>query len=139
MNEIHINTDGGARGNPGPAALGVYIADNSGKKLAGIGKRIGNTTNNVAEYLAVIEALNWVIANKQGLKISKIIFNLDSQLVYSQIIGVYKVKTEHIRELIYTVKEKISKVEVPIEWHHVPRESNKKADELVNLALDNLI
>lgn len=140
MNNILVFTDGGARGNPGPSALGVYITDDKGNKLAAIGKRLGENTNNFAEYSAVIEALNWILENKEKIdKDSKIIFYMDSQLVYSQIKGLYKVKSESIRALIYSVREKISSLPFQIEWNHIRREKNKKADELVNLALDNLI
>lgn len=140
MNNVYVYTDGGSRGNPGPAALGVYITDDKGTKLAAIGKRIGDTTNNVAEYRAVIEALSWLIENKKNIeKNTKITFYLDSQLVYSQIKGIFKVKSESIRELVYTVRKKLEDIEYVMEWNHIPREKNKKADELVNLALDNLI
>ena len=140
MNNVYVYTDGGSRGNPGPAALGVYITDDKGTKLAAIGKRIGDTTNNVAEYRAVIEALSWLIENKKNIeKNTKITFYLDSQLVYSQIKGIFKVKSESIRDLVYTVRKKLEDIEYVMEWNHIPREKNKKADELVNLALDNLI
>ncbi len=140
MNNVYIYTDGGARGNPGPAALGVYITNDKGTKLASMGKRIGDATNNVAEYRAVIEALSWLIENKENIeKDTKVTFYLDSQLVYSQIKGLFKVKSESIRELVYTVRKKLEAIEYAVEWNHIPREKNKKADELVNLALDNLI
>jgi len=140
MNNISIFTDGGSRGNPGPAAIGVYIIDDKGNKLAAIGKRIGEATNNTAEYKAVLEALAWLIENKQNLQENaKIAFFLDSQLVYSQIKGIFKVKSESIRELIFTVREKQAQLALPLEWNHIPREKNKMADEMVNLALDNLL
>ncbi len=139
MNNVSIFTDGGSRGNPGPAAIGVYIVDDNGKKLAAIGKRIGEATNNTAEYKAVLEGLSWLIENKQNLeKNAKIIFFLDSQLVYSQIKGIFKVKSESIRELIFALREKQAQLGLPLEWNHIPREKNKMADEMVNLALDNL-
>lgn len=140
MSEINIYTDGGARGNPGPAAIGVHIEDELGKTLTAIGKRIGETTNNTAEYKAVIEAMSWLVANKESIeKNTKISFFVDSQLVYSQVKGLFKVKSEAIREYVYTIKEKEKELEMPIFWNHILRERNKKADALVNLALDNLI
>lgn len=140
MNNISIFTDGGARGNPGPAAIGVYIVDDKGNKLAAIGKRIGEATNNTAEYKAVLAALSWLFENKQNLeKNAKITFFLDSQLVCSQIKGIFKAKAESIRELVFTVREKQAQLGLPLEWNHIAREKNKKADELVNLALDNLL
>lgn len=140
MNNISIFTDGGSRGNPGPAAIGVYIVDDKANKLFAIGKRIGEATNNTAEYKAVLEALSWLIENKEKIeKNAKIAFFLDSQLVYSQIKGIFKVKSESIRELIFTVREKQVQLGLPLEWNHIPREKNKMADEMVNLALDNLV
>jgi ribonuclease HI len=140
MNNIDIFTDGGSRGNPGPAAIGVYIVDDKGKKLAAIGKRIGEATNNTAEYKAVLEALSWLIENKGKIENNaKISFFLDSQLVYSQINGIFKVKSESIRELIFAVKEKQARFGMPLVWNHIPREKNKMADQMVNLALDNLV
>lgn len=137
---ILIFTDGGARGNPGPAAIGVYITDDKGNKLAAIGKKIGDATNNTAEYKAVIEALSWLIKNKQDLeKYSNISFFLDSQLVYSQVKGLFKVKAESIREFIFTIREKEKELGRILLWNHIPREQNKMADNLVNLALDNLL
>ena len=140
MNKILIFTDGGSRGNPGPAAIGVYIIDDKENKLAAIGKRIGEATNNTAEYKAVIEALSWLIENKKKLtEDTQIFFFLDSLLVCSQIKGEYKVKSDNIRELIFTVREKQAQLNQKTEWQHIPREKNKMADKLVNLALDNLI
>jgi ribonuclease HI len=140
MNSISIFTDGGARGNPGPAAIGVYIEDNSGNTLAKIGKRIGDATNNTAEYKAVIEAFSWLIANRKKMEQgTKIYFYLDSQLVYSQLKGLYRVKAETIREYVFTINQKQQQLGFEIEWNHIPREKNQKADTLVNLALDNLL
>lgn len=135
---ISIFTDGGSRGNPGPSALGVYIEQN-GKPLAEIGKRIGNTTNNFAEYSAILEALSWVEENKSKLDFTKIDFFMDSELAYSQLIGIYKIKNEGIRKFIFEIREKEVIIGVPIVYSHVRREKNTKADKLVNLALDNLI
>ena len=64
-NTLNVFTDGGARGNPGPSAIGVYITDGNKKEIAGFGKKIGIATNNVAEYKAVLEALSWIIENKE--------------------------------------------------------------------------
>ncbi len=136
-NNLNVFTDGGARGNPGPAAIGVYIESEINKKLAGYGKRIGITTNNVAEYKAVIEALDWIIENKKTFsKDTKINFFLDSKLVCSQIIGVFKVKDANLRELIFCVRDREAQINFPIFYKHIPREQNTKADGFVNDALD---
>lgn len=139
MSKILIYTDGGSRGNPGPAALGVYIEDGNHAKLAQIGKKIGETTNNVAEYSAITEGLAWLLANKDKIKIEEVHFYMDSLLAYSQITGLYKVKNSRIRDFIFEIRQKEAEVGVPIYYNHIPREKNKKADLMVNLALDNAI
>lgn len=139
MAKIQIFTDGGSRGNPGPAALGVYITDGNNKEIAKIGKKIGNTTNNVAEYSAIIEAFAWVLANKDKHAINEAHFFMDSQLAYSQIVGLYKVKNERIRNFIFEIRQKEAELGVPVFYNHIFREKNKNADLMVNLALDNMI
>lgn len=137
MNDfINIYTDGGARGNPGPAAIGVYITDPNDKEIVGFGKKIGVATNNVAEYKAVLEALDWIIKNKKNLKATKIYFFLDSLLVYSQITGLYKLKDAKLRDLVFSVREKEAEVNMPTFYKYIPREQNKRADTYVNKALD---
>lgn len=136
---IFVYTDGGARGNPGPAAIGVYISNEKGEEIASIGKKIGNATNNVAEYKAILEAMKWIAENKSKLGILKISFFMDSELAYSQISGLYKIKNANLREIILEIKIKETEIGVPISYNHVRRENNKKADKLVNLALDNKI
>lgn len=138
MRNISIFTDGGSRGNPGQAGIGVYIKDDE-KIITQIGKRIGVETNNVAEYKAVIEALTWVSENKENLKDTNINFFMDSQLIYSQIAGLYKIKNENLRSLLYKVREKEAEIKLPISYNYIPREQNKNADGLVNMALDNIL
>lgn len=136
MSNLYVYTDGGARGNPGPAAIGVYIK-NEEKDLAAIGKTIGRQTNNIAEYRAIIEALNWLLENKENIdKNAKINFFVDSQLAYSQIVGLYKVKNDNIRTLLFKIREIEAELKMQIIYKHIPREENKKADSLVNLALN---
>lgn len=136
-NSINVFTDGGARGNPGPSAVGVYIENSENKEIAAFGKTIGTATNNVAEYKAVIEALDWIIENKKNLSDNiKIHFFLDSKLICSQIIGIFKVKNADLRNLLFDVREREAQVGFPIYYKHIPREKNAKADEQVNKALD---
>jgi ribonuclease HI len=137
MSDISIFTDGGSRGNPGPAALGVFVEDNKHKVLARIGRRIGKATNNVAEYTAIIEALSWAIENKEKLGIKTINFYMDSLLAFSQISGIYKIKNENIKAFIFEIRKKEAQLGIPIQYSHIPREKNKEADLMVNLALDN--
>lgn len=140
MNSISVFTDGGSRGNPGEAAIGVFIKDEKNIPLVKLGKRIGVNTNNVAEYNAVIEAFNWLLANKSLFnQDTRIKFYVDSQLVYSQLSGLFKVKNETIRSLIFTIREKQENLRLEVIWTHIPREENRQADQLVNLALDNLV
>lgn len=138
MRNISIFTDGGSRGNPGQAGIGVFIKDEE-KILAKIGKKIGVETNNVAEYKAVIEALDWILENKKKLIDSNINFFMDSQLIYSQIIGVFKIKNENLRGLLFKVREYEAQIKIPVNYNHIPREENKQADALVNMALDNIL
>lgn len=138
INTLNIYTDGGARGNPGPGAIGVYITDGSNKKIAGFGKIIGIATNNAAEYKAVIEALDWVIENKKSLsENAKINFFLDSKLVCSQIIGIFKVKNVGLKDLLLDVRDREGQVCLKMYYKHIPREQNAKADAFVNEALDS--
>lgn len=131
--KITIYSDGGARGNPGPAAIGVVLCDEHGEIFREHSETIGETTNNVAEYSAVIKALD--LALEDGAK--NIDYFVDSELVQRQLTGVYRVKTPHIRELFLKVKEKEKKFE-SIRFQHVPREHEKlrRADKLVNEALN---
>lgn len=137
MSKIIIFTDGGARGNPGPAALGVFIQDEKGKELASIGKTLGVTTNNVAEYSAIVEGFNWLLENKKKFNITSVSFFMDSQLACSQLNGLYKVKNARIREFVFEIRQKEIELDVHIEYAHVRREQNTKADAMVNQALDN--
>lgn len=137
IKKLNIYTDGGARGNPGPSAIGVHIEDEKGKEVESIGKKIGNTTNNTAEYKAVIEALFWIIENKEKFSEDTIInFHLDSLLVCSQIKGLFKVKNADLRIYLFKIRELETEIKNPIFYTHIPREKNKKADALVNKALD---
>ena len=134
---LNVFTDGGARGNPGEGAIGVYIEDESRQQLAGFGKTIGIATNNVAEYRAVLEALGWIYENKQNIaNKAKIFFFLDSRLVCSQLTGHFKIKNKNLKELYFLIKEKERLIGIPISYRNIPRELNKKADALVNEALD---
>ena len=146
-----VHTDGGARGNPGPAAVGVVIEkqqetrDNKQETitLCKFGKRIGETTNNVAEYTAVIEALgeikNQITNNKHKDKksMTEIQFYLDSNLVVQQLNGIFKVKDPNLRKLFFDVRMLEHEVGGLVTYTYVPREQNKRSDYLVNQALDS--
>ena len=127
---LFISTDGGARGNPGPAAIGVVIKNEKGDVLFAEGKYIGETTNNQAEYQAVVLALE----KAQELGGTELHFNLDSELVVKQLKGEYKVKNQDLAVQfikIWRLQQNFKK----IDFQHVYREKNKEADDLVNQAL----
>lgn len=131
MNNLIIYTDGGSRGNPGPAAIGVYITDENGLEILKMSKQIGNSTNNVAEYSAVVEALKWIKENKRNdIQILK--FFLDSNLVVKQLNGIFKIKDGNLRNLILKVKILEQEIGKKIYYQYIPREKNKIADRLVN-------
>jgi ribonuclease HI len=135
---IKIYTDGGSRGNPGPAALGVHITKDD-TPLVSFGKTIGIATNNIAEYSAAVAALSWILKQKQQLTEGEDIFYYaDSQLLISQITGVYKIKNANLAQLLITIKGLEKEIGHPIHYRHIPREQNTLADRQVNLALDGI-
>ena len=129
-----IYSDGGARGNPGPAAIGVLVCDEKDHKLTDHGETIGETTNNVAEYTAVVRGLT--LAAELG--ISEADYFLDSELVARQLSGIYRLKAEHLKPFFMQVKD-LEKKFKRVTYFHVPREHPKikHVDRLVNLALDH--
>jgi len=132
-----VYTDGGARGNPGPAAVGVVVKDEKGKRIFSQAKAIGRATNNQAEYQALIAALVWL--NKQPSLPARIEFFLDSQLVVSQMKGEYRVKSGAIKPLWRRAKElEFSLRPREISYCLIPRRLNFEADRLLNQALDLL-
>lgn len=132
MNYI-IHTDGGSRGNPGPAAIGVVIEKNL-EEIAGYGKTIGETTNNVAEYTAVVDALTWM--KEHGQERGEINFFLDSLLVVNQLNGLFKIKDARLRTFVMVIRQLEQEVGGVITYKAVPREQNTRADFFVNKALD---
>lgn len=131
--KLTIHTDGGARGNPGPAAIGVSVVHN-GKTIGEVSKAIGEATNNVAEYQAVVEALLWI--QNSNMRPREIAFFLDSTLVVNQLNGIFKIKEPHLRELLLRIKQLEQGIDATISYTAVRREFNKRADFLVNQALD---
>jgi acyl dehydratase/ribonuclease HI len=126
------NIDGAARGNPGPAAYGVVVRRPDGTTHESLGKYIGRTTNNVAEYYALIAALDYAAAS--GIKRLRVYS--DSQLIVNQIKGLYKVKHPDLRPLHERAKKQAAGLEV-FTIQYVPREQNRDADDLANSALDS--
>ncbi|TSC84734.1 MAG: putative phosphoglycerate mutase [Parcubacteria group bacterium Gr01-1014_13] len=125
-------TDGGARGNPGPAAAGIVIKDVTGKTIAGYGEYLGRQTNNYAEYAALISALK----KAQELGATEVECILDSELVTKQMKREYKVKEPSLQKLFIQVFNLASGFK-KVSYRHVLREKNKEADAWVNKTLDN--
>lgn len=132
--KIKIYSDGGARGNPGPAAIGFLICDEADNRIEDHAETIGDATNNVAEYTAVIRALSLA----KELNAEEIDYFVDSELVAKQMTGIYKVKAAHLKNLFREAKEK-EKTFKRVSFFHVPREHEKisYADKLLNRALNN--
>jgi ribonuclease HI len=133
--DLIIHTDGGSRGNPGPAAC-AFIAESEGKVLEKKSRYLDIATNNTAEYQAVILAFEWLIENRKKFEFNNIVFLLDSELVIKQLSGVYKIKKTELRTFNLQIRNYMSNIETNIKFKHVPREQNKIADYLVNQELD---
>jgi ribonuclease HI len=126
-----VNTDGASRGNPGPAAIGVTIKAVDGRVLANISRRIGVTTNNQAEYRALIAGLEKAV----GLGARHVQVRSDSELIVKQLQGLYNIKKATLRPLYEAVVRLIGGLD-SFEIKHVPREQNSAADRLANEAFE---
>ena len=136
---INIHTDGGARGNPGPAAIGIVMESALWPEKKCYGEYIGETTNNIAEYQAVIFALKKIfgLLGKEESHEAHIVVNTDSELIARQIMGKYKVKMPHLKPL-HAEAVLLQKNFASVAFTIIPREKNKEADALVNDTLDSL-
>lgn len=134
IKKYSVNTDGGSRGNPGPAAIGLVIRDQDGKIIEEFGKTIGNQTNNYAEYFALITALEKL----KSFGATQVECILDSELVVKQLKGEYKVKELTLQQMHQQVLVLSNNFDQVV-FRHVRREQNKEADKLVNRALDGFI
>lgn len=126
-----LYTDGGARGNPGPAGVGVVLCDENGEVLAEVARSIGTATNNVAEYAALIAGLE--LALERG--VSQIDCFLDSELVVAQLQGRWKIKNDRLRGLAIEAQGLLGRF-ASARLHHVRRARNERADRLANQAMD---
>lgn len=134
--EFIIHTDGGSRGNPGPSAIG-YVIEGPGVGRVSHGERLGITTNNVAEYTAVLSALRKLkaLAGTDTAKRATVHVRADSELLVRQLNGQYKVKDADLRDIfmeLWNARLDFGRVT----FTHVPREQNQAADRMVNEALD---
>jgi len=134
-NKVIIYTDGGARGNPGPAGIGIVIEGLPGGKKK-FGEYIGETTNNEAEYQALITALTKLKKLSKKEKFEQIDCYSDSELMVKQLNNEYKVKDTNLRGLFLEVLKLSSGLKTPILFHHIKRAKNAEADELLNNILD---
>jgi ribonuclease H / adenosylcobalamin/alpha-ribazole phosphatase len=129
--KARLSTDGGARGNPGPAAYGYVLEADDGTVLAAHGETIGTATNNVAEYRGLIAGLEKALE----LLVDELDVVSDSELIVRQMTGDYRVKNETLRELHAEASDLASRLQ-RVDYRSVPREHNDLADRLVNDALD---
>ncbi len=128
---VTLNTDGGARGNPGPAGIGCVITDEAGAVIKTFGGYIGEGTNNVAEYRALVRGLE--LAAELGA--ARVAVRMDSELIVRQLTGVYRIKDPKLKALAAEVGRLASRFD-SVSFSHVRREENSAADELVNRAID---
>jgi len=139
--KIVVYTDGGARGNPGPAGIGVVICNEKGEVIKKYGEFLGDDmTNNEAEYGAVIFALKKLklLLGKEKVKQAEVEIRADSELMVNQMTGKYKLTDRRIQDFFITIWN--LKIEFKsIDFKHIRREQNKEADALVNQALDNRV
>ena len=136
MGKIIVNTDGGARGNPGPAAC-AFVVSEKGKVIYKSSKFLGVTTNNQAEYQGVLFALEHLSQDQNIFFEKQIIFILDSELVARQLAGEYKTKNPELINLLTKAKLFERKIKAKIFYTVTSREKNKTADFLVNQQLDS--
>ena len=129
--KIYLYTDGGSRGNPGPSGIGVVILDSGRKKIKEVYKYIGEATNNVAEYRALVSGLEEAMA----LKATDVIIHLDSELLVKQLSGEYKVKDANMK-ILFDESLSLLKNFSSFEVKHIERRKNKEADKLVNKAIN---
>jgi ribonuclease HI len=132
VKKVELNVDGAARGNPGPAAIGVTVKDENNRMIASISERIGITTNNQAEYRALIAGLQKAIS----LGAQQVTVNSDSELMVKQLQGTYRVKNTGIKEL-YSEVTRLAYSLSSFQIVSVPREQNREADRLANMAFDS--
>ena len=138
MEKLVIYTDGGARGNPGPAAIGVVIQDEKGNTTKSYGEAIGEATNNEAEYQAVIFALKKIklLFGKEKVKQMAIEIRMDSELAVEQLSNRYKIQGENLQKRFMEIRNLLIDIGGNASFIHVPRAQNRAADRLVNQALD---
>lgn len=132
---LTVFTDGGARGNPGPAAIGVWVVDRQGNEVYQEATAIGESTNNEAEYQAFWHSVEWLV-HQTELSPTRVEWKLDSMLVVEQLNRRWKIKEKRLLPLAQQIWDHLAQLPYPFTIAHVPRELNREADALVNQALD---
>jgi len=135
MQTVIIHTDGGARGNPGPSGIGVAYYDEKNALMHEFSEYIGVATNNVAEYVAIVRALEHLVTLVSDSKAVRATIKLDSQLAQRQLIGEYKVKESTLKTFFERVKT-LENEFASVTYVHILRDDNKVADKLANNAMD---
>ena len=145
--KLTVYTDGASRGNPGKSGAGILILDENGRQVASLNKYLGISTNNEAEYKALIIALEFLsgMANDADAYITEVFFFLDSQLLVNQMNGVYSVKSPNMLPLHHKARRLLEDIKtvlkhkgnlLKVKFRHIARELNKDADRLANMAID---
>lgn len=129
--QVSIYTDGASRGNPGPASYGFTVKDKEGHTIYERCEKLGTHTNNYAEYMAVLTALQQAVRNR----VQNLTLNSDSELLVKQLSGDYKVRSESLKPLFTQCQELLKQIK-HVKIQHVRREHNQRADALANFALD---
>jgi len=133
--KLNIYTDGGSRGNPGHSGCGIVIYDRH-SLIYQKSYYLGIKTNNQAEYMGLINALNWLVKNQSDRSIDQVTIYMDSQLIVRQMQGLYKVKSVNLRPYFTQAKNIIDQLPFPVTFVHILRDKNKLADQLANLAMN---
>ena len=126
-----VYSDGASRGNPGPASIGAVVYDESMREVEAISQALGRATNNEAEYQAALAGIEAALALGGG----DVEMRMDSELIVRQLQGRYKMRNERLRPYFNRINELMSQFD-SVKVRHVPREQNKRADQLANMALD---
>lgn len=132
---LEIFTDGGSRGNPGPGAS-AFIAFKDKKEVFRQAFFFDTTTNNIAEYFAVLMAVLWLSKNMDIVEDGGVVFKIDSELIVNQLKGIYKIKNEKLRNIYNKIINLTKSTGINISYTHIPRSLNKIADSLVNEKMD---
>jgi ribonuclease HI len=130
---LHAFTDGASRGNPGESGIGIIVKDGSDEVLFSLNAYIGTTTNNVAEYRALLTLLQKIA----GVSCTHLVVHSDSELMVRQVNGQYKVKDRELKKYYHQVIATISSLPFTVELKHIPREENRDADKLANIGIDS--